>query len=72
MPGLLPPYLQQESLCDHQELLRQENSEEEFQILRRLIQVLMTSSTKQYPHVCESLSLTSVLDHTSRQQRAPS
>jgi len=72
MQGLHPPYLQQESHCDYQELLRQENSEEEFRIPRLLIQVLMTSSTKQYPHVCESLSLTSVLDHTSRQRRAPS
>jgi hypothetical protein len=37
-----------------------------------LIQVLMTSSTKQYPRVCESLSRASELDHIFHQQRAPS
>ena len=72
MQELLQPCLPQEFLCDHQELLRQENSEEEFRILRLLIQVLMTSSTKQYPRVCESLSRASELDHIFHQQRAPS
>ena len=72
MPGLLPPYLQQECPCDYQELLRQENSGEEFRKLRLLMHVLMTSSTKQYPRAYESLSRASELDHIFHRQRAPS